>query len=91
VSDVTTLKIPLVDVPVEYARFAGRMMENMIAPVLSEDMVNQMTENIVAAKNEDYLGLSDLNIEPSSMDKFAFDFLHRFRPGGHFTIVKGYH
>ena len=32
-----------------------------------------------------------IEIEPSSMDKYAFDFLHRFRPGGHFTMVQGYH
>lgn len=91
VSDVTTLKIPLVDVPVKYAQMVGRLTENMISPILTEDMVNQMTENVVAVKNANCLTLSDLNIEPASMDKFAFDFLHRFRPGGHFTIVKGYH
>ena len=35
--------------------------------------------------------LADLGVVPSSMDKYSFDFLHRFRPGGHFTMVQGYH
>jgi hypothetical protein len=35
--------------------------------------------------------LKDLNIEPMSMDKVAFEYLHRFRQGGHFTLAEGYH
>lgn len=92
VSDITTLKKPLIDVPVSTAKFAGRAIEQLIAPVLTEDMVVQMTEDNVIRDNEkDWLTFSDLKMEPSSMDKVSFDFLHRFRPGGHFTIVKGYH
>lgn len=41
--------------------------------------------------DQGYLGLADLNIEAAAMDRVAFDFLHRFRPGGHFVLVEGYH
>ena len=62
-----------------------------INPVLTRDLVHQMQEDIVQKEDADLLTFKDLNIQPSSIDKVAFDFLHRFRPGGHFTIVKGYH
>jgi hypothetical protein len=91
VSDITTLKKPLVDVPLSAAKLTGRFVEQLISPVLTEDMVAQATEDNVERKGEQYLTLKDLKIEPSSMDKVSFDFMNRFRPGGHFVNVEGYH
>ena len=45
----------------------------------------------VLQRDSPHMNLSDLGIEPVSMDKTAFDFLHRFRKGGHFVLAKGYH
>jgi len=90
VQDVTLLKNPLVDCPLPLARFMGRISENFITPVWTEDMVNQITENVT--EKNDMPGLSMLlDQELGSMDRLAFDYLHRFRKGGHFTLVKGYH
>jgi hypothetical protein len=50
-----------------------------------------MTEDVLPRADQDWLNIQDLGIEPASMDKVAFDFLHRFRRGGHFTQVEGYH
>ncbi len=91
VSDLTTLKKPLIDVPLPVAKLAGRLVEQLISPVLTEDMVAQMTEDNVAKTDNNHLTFKDLGIEPCSMDKESFEFMHRFRPGGHFTVVKGYH
>lgn len=91
VSDVTTVKKPLIDVPVKGAALAGSFVEQLIAPVLTEDGVAQLQEDNAKRDDPTMLTLADLNIEPTSMDKAAFDFLHRFRPGGHFTLVSGYH
>ena len=51
-----------------------------------------MSEDVVLSnENKNIFHFSDLNIEPTAMDKQAFEFLHRFRPGGHFKVVEGYH
>lgn len=84
-------KKPLVDVSPWAATAAGRVIQELISPVLTADMVNQMLEDNVLKKKEDVLTLEDLKITPSSMDRYAFDYLHRFRRGGHFTLAKGYH
>ena len=91
VQDVTTLKKNLIDVPVNAAAYAGKLYQETINPFLTEDMIIQLTEDVVEKADKELLTLKDLGIEASSMDKMAFDYLHRFRPGGHFTMVQGYH
>ena len=99
VSDVTTQKLPLVDVPLPLATAASKLMELAINPfnsssidyLVTPDMIAQMQEDVVEVPNSDMLGMKDLGVEPASMDKVAFDYLHRFRPGGHFTKVEGYY
>jgi NADH dehydrogenase (ubiquinone) 1 alpha subcomplex subunit 9 len=91
VSDVTTVKKPLVDVPESAALLAGRFIQETVTPILTEDHIAQLKEDVVAVEGSSMLTIQDLGIEPQSMDKVAFDFLHRFRPGGHFTLVGGYH
>jgi NADH dehydrogenase (ubiquinone) 1 alpha subcomplex subunit 9 len=91
VSDVTTVKKPLIDIPVSIGNIAGRFFERTISPFLTPDMIAQLQEDVIEKENLGYLGLKDLDIEPVSMDKMAFDYLHRFRPGGHFLIAEGYH
>jgi hypothetical protein len=91
VQDVTTLKKNMIDVPVSAASFAGKLYQETINPFLTEDMIIQLTEDVVEKADKDLLTFKDLGIEPTSMDKMAFDYLHRFRPGGHFTMVQGYH
>ena len=90
---MTLHRKPLVDVPVPVAKLAGRVVNNLIQPFFTEDSIIQLTENVVAnnAASTGLRNLSDLGIEPLSMDKVAFDYLHRFRAGGHFVTVRGYH
>ena len=60
--------------------------------MLTEDMIAQLMEDVLPAdESSNYKSFADLDITPSSMDKVSFDFLHRFRPGGHFTSVQGYY
>lgn len=94
VSDVTGVRKPLVDVPMSLAMLGGRLCEESINPFLTRDLLQQMQEDAVLKTDDntnELLTFKDIDMQPSSMDKVAFDFLHRFRPGGHFTIVKGYH
>jgi len=81
----------MIDVPVSVASYAGKLYQETINPFLTEDMIIQLTEDVVEKADKDMLTLKDLGIEAASMDKMAFDYLHRFRPGGHFTMVQGYH
>ncbi|KAJ1439107.1 hypothetical protein B484DRAFT_444236 [Ochromonadaceae sp. CCMP2298] len=92
VSDISTQRKTLVDVPVQVAQLAGSFVENLVAPVLTKDQVLQAMEDVLPKpRTENLLDMSDLDIVPTSMDKVAFEWLHRFRQGGHFTIVEGYH
>ena len=53
--------------------------------------IAQLREDVLPQQDKGYLGMQDLDLTPVSMDRVAFEFLHRFRPGGHFQLVKGYH
>ena len=91
VSDVTTVRKPLVEAPSFLASIVGRFLNQTIAPVFTEESLIQLQSDNVASPEPSILNLSDLGIEGASMDKVAFDYLHRFRPGGHFTNVQGYY
>lgn len=87
VTDITTKKKPIIDVPLPLALFTGKVLGQLANPFLSEDMVAQLTEDVLPQEDAGFLSFKDLDIEPVSMDKVAFDYLHRFRPGGHFANV----
>ena len=91
VTDVTMREVPMVDVPIGAARFVGKVYEQMINPYFTDDMMEQMLVDVVAKNDPNLLTFADLEITPVSLDKVAFDYLNRFRRGGHFTLVEGYH
>eukprot|EP01041_Mallomonas_annulata_P010507 gene10507-21914_t len=91
VTDVTTVKKPLIDIPLSIAHLTGRFLEETITPILTSDLITQMQEDIIASDSTDVLRLKDLGIEATALDKQAFEYMHRFRPGGHFKLVEGYH
>lgn len=79
------------DIPIFLAKAAGTVNNAWIRPFITEDVVNQMQEDAIEFQGTDMLNMKDLGIEPVSMDKMAFSYLHRFRPGGHFVKVQGYY
>jgi NADH dehydrogenase (ubiquinone) 1 alpha subcomplex subunit 9 len=96
VQDVSTVSKPIVAMPNGAAELAGRMINaGAINPIFSDDMLHLMSEDCVAKPDGEggtrMKTLEDLGLNPRSMDRYSFDFLHRFRPGGHFTMVQGYH
>lgn len=91
VADVTMKDIELINVPVPVAKFAGKWMNELINPWLTHDLVEQMLVDVVAKKDANLLTLQDLDVTPQSLDRLAFDYLSRFRSGGHFKLVQGYH
>ena len=91
VTDITTKKKPMIDIPVPVASFIGRFSQELINPVWTEDFAAQLCEDVLPQEGMGYLGFEDLKMDPVSMDKVAFDYLHRYRPGGHFSNVQGYY
>jgi hypothetical protein len=96
VADISLRKVMLYDVPASVAELAGTISEYLISPVITKDSIVQFQDNIVLKKNDEtkdekLYTFEDLVIEPKSMDRVAFDYLHRFRKGGHFVLAKGYH
>ncbi len=81
----------LFNVPVSAARFAGTVANQLMSPVLSPDMVEQMLTDVVAKDDPALLGFDELGLSTTTVDKVAFDYLARFRRGGHFRLVQGYH
>jgi hypothetical protein len=83
-----------IDIPVPLASLIGKITKNRINPRWTDDFVHQLTEDNIlqpAAENDQFCTFADLNIEPVSLDKISFDYLHRFRYGGHFRKVAGYY
>jgi hypothetical protein len=91
VNDVGDMEANLVSVPVSFAKAFGRANEFMNGPIVTADGVEQMLEDNVARTDPNLLTFKDLDIEPVAVDKVAFDYLARFRAGGHFRVVAGYH
>lgn len=79
------------DVPLPLARLAGGAFNQLVSPFFTPDNIELLYEDVVAHDDPTLKTFNDVGIEPASMDKVAFDYLHRFRKGGHFTMVKGYH
>jgi NADH dehydrogenase (ubiquinone) 1 alpha subcomplex subunit 9 len=91
VLDVTEINRKLQDIPYPVAMLGAQVLGNFINPFLTPDALRHLTEDNVAINDPKMLSISDLGIEPASMDKVAFDYLRRFRRSGHFTHVKGYY
>lgn len=69
------------------------LMNEDIAKVWAEDFLPAMTAEEYRAQPEDgkILTMEDLGITATPIEKEAFSYLHRFREGGHFGRVDGYH
>lgn len=91
VQDMIASEKPVIDVPSNIAGMAGSILENVINPILTADGIKQMTEDVLPSGAAGVKTFADVDIVPQPMDKVAFDYMHRFRPGGHFTQVEGYH
>lgn len=96
VADITMLHPRLVNVPLSIGRKVAKLAGEFPNPPATEDEMVLLASDVVPPSPEQLeaegIGtLQDLGIDPTSMERAAFSYLHRFRPGGHFTIVSGYH
>ena len=79
----TGLKRCLVPLPFEIAKMQASILSLLPKPLLTKDQVESLkSDNIVGKKA---LTLSDLNIEPTSLDIILPTYLTTYRPGGRFS------
>jgi len=91
VMDLTGNHTSMVDVPTPFiSGFAG-LYEKWVQPVFTADLVKRMSEDNVFLPYDNLRTFADLGIVPGSMEEHAFDYMHRFRQGGHFKMVEGYY
>jgi len=101
VYDITGQDPFVADVPENLAIHSANVMQYQGSPVLTPDMVKMWSEDFIPSmKQEEYdaqtgtdkiFTMKDLGVEAHPIEKHAFNYLHRFRTGGHFKLAKGYH
>jgi NADH dehydrogenase (ubiquinone) 1 alpha subcomplex subunit 9 len=101
VYDITGQDPTIVDAPKDVAGLLARVANLQGSPMLTPDMVQLWSEDFIPSMTqEEYdaqpmtdkiFTLKDLGIDAAPIQKIAFNYLHRFREGGHFALAKGYH
>lgn len=101
VYDITCQETPVVDVPKDAGRLMAKGFDMLGHPHMTPDMVNLWSEDFIPSMTQEEYDaqptkdkvytLKDLEIDPVPIEKIAFNYLHRFREGGHFALDKGYH
>lgn len=100
VYDVTTQDPNIVPLPKSIMKTVAGGVQYMGRPMLTPDMMELWSEDFLPRMTqEEYdaqlvkdkvFTLKDLGIEAVPIEKLAFNYLHRFRKGGHFALTKGY-
>lgn len=99
VDDCTRRNYPIRDIPYEWARPIGELMQYRRQPFVTPDLIDQWSEDFLpplgspeAYENQkEILTLKDFGIEASSMESIMYQYLSRFMKFGHFHYVDGYH
>lgn len=77
--------------PMQLQAFA-MMAEIFPDPWLTQDQAKRMEETVVLDPASEAMQFADFPyVDVTSMESTAFNFLHRFRKGGHFLVTSGYH
>ncbi len=92
--DVTKIYRPIVTFPYPLKDLILRTtgLNNYVNPAMHPDRIVRRSIDVVSdSTNDSVLTLSDLGMEPFEMEPTAFDYLYRYRRGGHFKFVDGYY
>lgn len=88
-NDITQQNKPILELPIDIARPLSQVMQYSRNPLLTPDLVEQMTEDCVPTGQN--ATMQDFGVTPTPMEKVAFGFMHHYRAGGHFFRHEGYH
>lgn len=86
----------LVGVPLKFIEIFCKINQLGMNPTFTEDNLKQALEDNVLSTHlinrpDNLFTFEDLGIVPGDMAKVSYDFLHRYRSGGHFREIQGYH
>jgi NADH dehydrogenase (ubiquinone) 1 alpha subcomplex subunit 9 len=91
--DVPKSSLKMMSKPIQF--FGGNpMLTDDLVELWSEDYNAPLTEEQYAAeskKTDGIVTMADFGIKALPVEKLAFEYLHRFRQGGHFLLAEGYH
>ena len=98
VYDITSQSPTKLDLPKDMVKLMAKGTELFPYPFLTQDMVELWSEDCVPTKTaEEYekdgkvMTMENLGVKQTPIEKVAFNYLHRFRSGGHFVLTTGYH
>lgn len=98
VYDITSQYPRTVDMPKDMVKLMARAYEIIPYPNMTRDMIDLWSEDCVARMTPeeyrdqtDILTMEDVGVKQTLIEKTAFNWLHRFRKGGHFLLADGYH
>jgi len=98
VYDITSQFPTKIDLPKVLVKAMARGTELVPYPILTQDMVELWSEDCVPSmtskeyKDEaNIMTMENLGIKQTPIEKVAFNYLHRFRSGGHFVLTGSYH
>eukprot|EP00543_Licmophora_paradoxa_P007704 CAMPEP_0202458898 /NCGR_PEP_ID=MMETSP1360-20130828/28665_1 /ASSEMBLY_ACC=CAM_ASM_000848 /TAXON_ID=515479 /ORGANISM="Licmophora paradoxa, Strain CCMP2313" /LENGTH=395 /DNA_ID=CAMNT_0049079655 /DNA_START=53 /DNA_END=1240 /DNA_ORIENTATION=- len=98
VYDITQQKTIVSDMPKDVVKLMAKAMQYERNPLLTPDMVELWAQDYLPtlspeeyANQSDILTMDSVGVKATPVEKMAFNYLHRFRKGGHFTTVEGYH
>eukprot|EP00542_Grammatophora_oceanica_P000748 CAMPEP_0194069954 /NCGR_PEP_ID=MMETSP0009_2-20130614/87917_1 /TAXON_ID=210454 /ORGANISM="Grammatophora oceanica, Strain CCMP 410" /LENGTH=389 /DNA_ID=CAMNT_0038723181 /DNA_START=622 /DNA_END=1791 /DNA_ORIENTATION=+ len=100
--DITGQGPKVVDLPKSTVKQFAQAAQWTRNPLLTPDMVELWSEDYLPtyATQEEYskmptkdriYTMADLGVKATPLEKEAFNYLHRFRTGGHFILTDGYH
>ncbi|KAJ0404601.1 hypothetical protein P43SY_005559 [Pythium insidiosum] len=89
VFDATKHDPQLFNLPLPVAQMIGKFCENFPDPKFTSDWAVRLSLDQVKTSN--LPGLRELDIEPAKLEKEAPNFMIKYKPGGHFQEVSGYH
>mmetsp|Transcript_12089 Transcript_12089/g.22410 ORF Transcript_12089/g.22410 Transcript_12089/m.22410 type:complete len:395 (+) Transcript_12089:213-1397(+) len=76
-----------IDIPVNAAEFASKLINMLPNPYINPDQLRLMLEDAPGPGPNDKT-FADLGIKPKVFETMAFNFVQRFRVGGHFVDSK---
>jgi len=103
VYDITSQNPTLLELPKSTLKTIAKPFEMLGGnPILTGDLVELWSEDYLPPltaeqyeaeekKAKGILTMANLGLKPMPIEKLAFEYLHRFRTGGHFALASGYH
>jgi len=97
VYDITGQNPTILDLPKNLVKTFAKLTKFQSPPLLTPDSVELWSEDCIPPlssdeykKQTEILTLDNFQIQPTPIEKIAFNYLHRFRTGGHFARAEGY-